>query len=206
MWGGSVPLLTSDALWSRSSGLKNRGGWSVSPSSGSPVGWLSGEMAKDQYLSASEGQIVSLGMSNNRGFEDTGDQLHRSIPYHTLTFIISPLITHLPFSGEMLSPFSKASNQSCGGIANTDLPFSSTWKAKREKACSGLRWAAGKGRRAGISALWSEAAQTARARQNLLQSGRRASQMFSFSLSPAGQCFSGLLVFFSCLRYLSCSL
>lgn len=114
-------------------GWRSHWGWSVSPSSGSPVGWLSGEMAKDHYLPASEGQIVSPGMSNNRGFEDIGDQLHWSIPYRTLTFIISLLITPLPFSGEMLSPFSKASNQSCRGIANADLPFSSTWKTKERK-------------------------------------------------------------------------
>lgn len=134
MGGGPMMPLTSDALWSRSRRLKE------SPRLIFIVFFrqsLSGEMAKDQYLHASEGQIVSLSRSNNRGFEDIGGQLHWSIPYHTLTFIISLLITPLPFSGEMLSPFSKASNQSCRAIANADLPFSSTWKAKERKRLRG---------------------------------------------------------------------
>lgn len=91
-------------------GWRSCGGRSVSPSSVSPMGWLSSKMAKDQYLCTSERQIVSLGKSNNKGFEDISDQLHWSIPYRTLTFIISLLITPLPFSSEMLSPFSKASD------------------------------------------------------------------------------------------------
>lgn len=193
MQGGSTPLLTSDALWSRSSRLKESPrSWSVSPSSGSPVGWLSGEMAKDQYLRASERQIVSPGMSNNRGFEAIGDQLHRSIPYRTLTFIISLLITSPPFSGETLSPFSEASNQSCRGIANADLPFSATWKAKESK--TGWGRVALPGKDSGQACRLCEIRQL-RLDKTSSKAGTGQVRCVAFSLSPASQCFWGLLVF-----------
>lgn len=105
-------------------------------------------------------------MSNNRGFEDPDDQLRRSIPSRTLTFIISSLITPLPFSSEMLSPFSKASNQNCRGIANTDLPFSSTWKKRESLFGTVLHcWERMEGRRL----------QTAKARQNIFKDECEAS-------------------------------
>lgn len=139
-------------------------------------------MAIDPYLCASEGQIVSPAMSNNRGFEDIGDRLLRNIPTCTLTFIISLLMTPLPFSSEMLSPFSKASNQSCRGIANTDLPFSSTWKEKDRKPVRGR-----------VVLLGKEGGQTFQlceakpCRQQRLD--KTSSQMCCLSLSPTSWCF-----------------